>query len=185
MKTRFGPAAAKRLILAGVAVAALSLGVTTAVADGGGGGTTTTSPISWSIPAGQCSQFPADAVVSGDGTITRFFEARMNHDGTITRIYRDHAEGMATDGDGNTYRFSYDNSTRARNSVGNPDLFVGTITDSFTLKGRGPLRSKHGFSGDYTESADLAHFSIIARRVIGDPIAFGDETQFAPHCDPI
>jgi hypothetical protein len=175
----------KQLAVLGAMAAVLALGVTTAFAHGDDGRNTSTAPISWSIPAGQCSVFPADATVSGAGTITRFFEEKMHRDGTITRIYRDRAEGTATDGDGNTYRFTYDNSTRVRNSAGNPDLFVGTMVDSFELKGRGPLRTRSGFIADYTESADLAHFSIIARRSYGDPIAFGDETQFASHCDPI
>ena len=127
MKTRFGPAAAKRLLLAGVALAALSLGVTTAVAQDDNHGTTTTRPVSWSIPAGQCSAFPAGATVSGEGTFTGFFEARMNHDGTITRIYRDHAEGTATDGDGNTYRFAYD-AQRRRTAMIYPDGSQGKWT---------------------------------------------------------
>ncbi|MFN0145786.1 MAG: hypothetical protein ACKVT1_04690 [Dehalococcoidia bacterium] len=187
MNPRFGPAAAKRLLLAGAALAALSLGVTTAAGhEDDDRGTTTTRPISWTIPAGQCSLFPAHAFVSGEGTFTGYYEEKTHRDGTITRIYRDHAEGIATDGHGNKYRFVYDFRARIRNSVGNPNLFVGTATDLFQLKGRGPLRSTSGFVADYTEGLDgLTEFTIFPRSTVGDSIAFPAINSVESHCDPI
>jgi hypothetical protein len=167
----------KRVALA--LVVALLLGVGTVIA--AGGASIDTFPVSFVLTSAGCSNLPPGTTVAGSGTETSITSTKDNGDGTVTLINATHAKGTATDQSGNTYVFQYSNEFRATNSAGDPDVFSGFMTDSFSLAGRGPAKLNNGFySALVTDFATFFTFDPISDH--GDPIDFPTGTA---HCDPL
>jgi hypothetical protein len=93
-----------------------------------------------------------------------------------------HAHGTATDQDGNEYVFDYSNEYRISNTVANPDLFTGLMTDHFSNSGSGPAKLNNGFVAQVSFSSGFTVFSAQPISSHGDPLSFPDG---AAHCDPL
>ena len=92
-----------------------------------------------------------------------------------------HANGTATDQAGNTYVFNYSNDFRVSDSVANPGVFSGRMTDSFSLAGQGPAKLHNGFQAIFTtDFSTFATFDPLTSR--GDPLDFATGTAV---CDPL
>jgi hypothetical protein len=139
-----------------------------------------TSPVSWTILGATCDDLDSGAVINGEGTLKSVTTVRTNHDGTTTVVNSTHAFGIATDEDGNVYMWSYSNQFRISNTLADPDTRSGTMTDHFSLAGKGPARIVAGFIAEYTEGP--GGFSIVPSHVVGDPLDFAAGTA---RCDPI
>ena len=139
------------------------------------------------ITSEQCSFLPDGVVITGtgDGKSTDTSETKKN--GLTTVSNHTTVRGHATDGDGNTYKWVYDNSWKVTNSQADPGTFLGTMTDSFTLKPTGHGKKHNGISLDNgfvaDASTDLNTFFLL------DPVSsFGDPIDFdtgEAHCDPL
>lgn len=138
-----------------------------------------------------CSFLPDGVVITGagDGKSTDVFNEKK--DGIATFSNHTVIRGHATDADGNSYKWVYDNSFKVTNSKADPGTFTGTMTDSFTLKPTGhgkqhnDISLANGFEANVT--TDLAPppdgiFVIDPTSSFGDPIDF--DTGM-PHCDPL
>lgn len=142
-----------------------------------------TFPVSFTMTSEMCSNLPEGTTIDGSGTMKSITTIRTNKGGVTTVMNASHAHGTATDQDGNTYVFDYSNEFLASNTVANPDLLSGRMTDHFSLSGRGPAKLNNGFVAGFTAAADFSFFSF--DRVIsshGDPLGFAEGT---PHCDPL
>ena len=169
----------KRLVLAAAVAAALALTVTPAFA-GGGGATIETFPVTFTVSDATCSNLPPGTTITGSGTEKSITVAKTK--GGITRLHNTtHANGTATDQDGNTYVFNYSNEFNASDEGNPPGVFSGNMTDSFSLAGKGPARLSNGFRAQFT-SDFTTFFSFTPLSSRGDPIDF---TTGAAHCDPL
>jgi hypothetical protein len=170
----------KKLSAAVVAAVALAVGVGSAVA-AGGPPTITTVSADFVLTSATCPNLPAGTTIIGTGTGTSIRSTRIGSDGlvTITRIV--HSHGTATDQLGNTYVFNYSNIFSVMNTVVDPDVFSGQMTDSFALAGNGPSHLNNGFTAVFT--TDFQTFSTFEElNSHGDPIDFAAP---APMCDPL
>jgi hypothetical protein len=169
----------KRFVIAAVAVGISALVAGPAVA-GGGGATTETFPVAFVVTSATCSQLPAGTTVTGSGTEKSITVVKTTKG--VTRIHNtSHANGTATDQDGNTYVFNYSNDFSVQNSVANPGVFSGRMNDSFSLAGKGPADLHNGFQAAIT--TDFAtFFTFDPRNSRGDPLDFATG---AAHCDPL
>ena len=93
-----------------------------------------------------------------------------------------HTHGTSTDQAGNVYVFNYSNTFRVSNTIANPDVFSGLMTDHFSNSGSGPAKLNNGFVANITASADFSTFVVIPITSFGDPLGFPEGT---PHCDPL
>src|SRR5687768_10850639 len=86
-------------------------------------------PINLSIVAGngpnECPNLPPGVTVSGSAVIDHVVKSRTDQGGILHVIDEAEANGTATDNFGNTYRYSYDNVVRAKNSLSDPATIVG------------------------------------------------------------
>jgi hypothetical protein len=142
-----------------------------------------TFPVGFTMTSAECSNLPAGTTIDGSGTMTSITTVRTNNGGLTTVMNSSHAHGRATDQDGNRYVFDYSNEFRASNTVAEPDLLSGRMTDHFSLSGRGRAKLNNGFVALFTASADFSFFSfdhVISSH--GDPLGFPEGT---PHCDPL
>src|SRR3954451_12617561 len=78
----------------------------------GAGPEVTTEPVTFTIAAGTCDQVPPETSFEATGerrtvTFERTDDQAVTHQRTV-----DHAEGTATDQDGNVYDWTYDNRVR-------------------------------------------------------------------------
>jgi hypothetical protein len=170
----------KRFAVAVAAMTALLFSAgSVAAADGGASVenlTVTFAPLN----SDTCSSLPAGTTITWTGTEKSITRTRTAG-GVMTVANTSHAHGVATDQAGNTYAFNYSNEFRVSNSVANPAVFSGTMTDSFSLAGQGPARLHNGFIAQFT--TDFAgFFSFDPRNSRGDPIDFATG---AAHCDPL
>jgi hypothetical protein len=171
----------KRLATSAIAILALVVGVTSALA-ADGGATVDTFPVSFVLSSDACSYLPAGTTVTGSGTETSITTSRTGANGVTTIVNATHAEGTATDQAGNVYVFNYSNEFRASNTVADQGVFSGLMTDSFSLAGSGPARLHNGFVAELT--TDFSVFSWNVRHASGDPISFASGVVIA-HCDPL
>lgn len=170
----------KRLITAAVAAVVLVLGQGSASA-AGGGATVDRFPVSFVLSSDSCSNLPAGTTIEGTGTGKSITTTRTDASGVTTIINTTIARGTATDQDGNTYVFLYSNESRVSNSVADPGLFSGLMTDHFSLSGPGPARLSNGFTAVFTtDFAGFFNFEPIHAN--GDPISFPEGIA---HCDPL
>lgn len=133
------------------------------------------------LNADTCQFLPDGIEISWSGTgksITRTSTAG----GSTTIRNVTHANGVATDQDGNSYRFNYANSFRVSNSAADPGTFSGKMVDAFSLAGPGGIGLHNGFVAMVTTDFATFSFDVIATR--GDPISFTVPT-IESHCDPL
>ena len=174
----------KRLAFAAVVVTALMFGTGTAVASGSGA-TKDSFPVSFVLTSASCPNLPSGTSINGSGTMTSITRVTTDANGVTTIRNSSHAHGSATDGDGNAYVFNYSNKFRVSNTLADPAVFSGRMTDSFSLAGRGPARLHNGFVAVFTTNADFneSSFHFVPLRSHGDPIKFDD--PWAQRCDPL
>jgi hypothetical protein len=146
--------------------------------------TVTHTPVAWVIAGGpSCDQLEVGEVITGEGTITNRIVSHTGRDGLTTVHWYQIANGSAVDQNGHRYRWVYKNHENLVNSLANPLLYTGTMTDSFNLVG-GPLAFSNGFIGTVTD--DLGNlggiFIVVPTSVTGDPLEFPSGPG---RCDPI
>jgi hypothetical protein len=91
-----------------------------------------------------------------------------------------HIHGTSTDQAGNVYVFDYSNEFRVSNTIADPGVFSGLMTDHFSNSGSGPAKLNNGFVANITFIDDSVLVTPISS--FGDPLDF---TTGAPHCDPL
>jgi hypothetical protein len=164
-------------ILAGVTAAAALVAVSGSVVDAAGPdrGEYDTA---WTVLAANCDQIPAGTVLTGSGQGHFTNNVRTNGAGvTIVRGVA-HAQGTATDQDGNAYTWVYTNGVVGEIVDG---VLYARMVDSFVVTGSGPAAYVTGFSADIVEEFGVS-FDITARHVLGDPFDFVNDSG---RCDPI
>jgi len=140
-----------------------------------------TSPVSFTIPSGQCSNLAAGTTLTGSGIEKSITIERTDASGVTTLINATHAHGTATDQDGNVYVFDYSNEFRVSNTAADPDTFSGLMTDHFSNSGPGPAKLNNGFVANLTtDFSTFFTFEPISSH--GDPLGFPDGEA---HCDPL
>ena len=148
----------KRLATVVLAVAALALGGTSALA-ANGGATIEEDPVVFVLTSADCQNLPPGTTVTGTGTQKSITTVRTDNNGITTIANNTTAQGTAIDQAGNTYVFNYANNFRISNSASTPGVFSGRMTDSFSLAGNGPARLSNGFQGIFT--TDFLTFATI------------------------
>jgi hypothetical protein len=173
----------KRLAIASATVLSLVFGSGTAVA-AGGGATVETVPMTFApLNSDTCSYLPDGTSITWSGTGTSITRSSTDASGITTIGNTTVAHGIATDQDGNAHHFHYSNVFRISNTVANPAVFSGQMTDSFTLTGDGVTLS-NGFVAVFT--TDFLSFGVEPLTSRGDPISFNPfPLGFTPHCDPL
>ncbi len=154
-----------------------------ASADGKHGGktsTTTTSAVGWTLESANCSTLPPGTTITGSGELTSKKTERTKR-GVTSLKFADHAEGTATDQNGNTYRWTYDNELSMENAPDWPLLFHGEMTDVFRLTG-GPIQLSNGFEAVTVEDQGAGTFAIYPESSYGDPFNFPTGPN---RCDPL
>ena len=143
-----------------------------------------TFPVSFTMTSAECSNLPDGTTITGSGTMRSITTVRTNQSGVTTVMNASHAHGTATDQDSNVYVFDYSNEFRASNTLADPELLSGLMTDHFSLSGPGPAKLNNGFVAGFTAAADFSFFSFSADPISshGDPLSFPDGTA---HCDPL
>lgn len=138
-------------------------------------------PVSFTISAESCSQLAAGTTLEGSGDLTDVVFEHTDGRGVTRKRVVEHAEGTATDQDGNTYGWTYDNTSRVTNTLDDSTLFRGWMVDDFTMTGDGPAAFATGFAGFHLNNfADVWELHPVS--VYGDPIGFPSGPA---HCDPI
>jgi hypothetical protein len=163
----------KRLATLVLATAALAFGGTSALA-ADGGATVEEFPVNFVMTSADCANLPPGTTIVGSGTLKSITTVRTDSNGVTTVSNNTHANGTATDQDGNTYVFNYANDFRVSNAD-DPEVFSGRMTDSFSLAGSGPARLNNGFQAVFT--TDFTTFGTLDElNSRGDPLE---------GCDPI
>jgi hypothetical protein len=173
----------KRLVISTIASIALAALLTSEAA--AAGATIDTFPVSFTVTSAQCQYLPAGTTLSGSGTEKSITTVRTDASGITTIENSTHAHGIVTDNHGNTYVFNYSNSFRVSNSTARPNIFSGTMTDTFSVAGSGPAQLHNGFVAVLT--TDPSTFATVMWDVQssrGDPISFATG-PVVPHCDPL
>jgi hypothetical protein len=141
-----------------------------------------TSTVTFTLSSATCSNLPSGTTITGSGTERSITAIRTDVSGVTTIMNTTHTHGTATDQDLNVYVFDYSNEFRVSNTVADPDLFSGLMTDHFSLSGSGPATLNNGFVARFTAASDFSSFSFQPIHSHGDPISFPDG---AAHCDPL
>lgn len=141
-----------------------------------------TFPVSFTLSSATCSNLPNGTTITGSGTERSITTVRTDATGVTTIINATHAHGTARDQDRNAYVFDYSNEFRASNTVADPDLLSGLMTDHFSLSGSALATLNNGFVARFTAAPDFSFFSAQPISSHGDPISFPDA---AAHCDPL
>jgi hypothetical protein len=173
----------KRLAIS-AALAALLLSAGTAIA-AGGGVTVETIPMTFApLNSDTCSYLADGTSITWSGTGTSITRTMTDANGVTTIANTTVAHGVATDQDGNAYAFHYSNTFRISNTLANPAVFSGLMTDSFSLAGQGPAMLNNGFVAVFT--TDFVSFGFEELTSRGDPISFNPFPQgYTPRCDPL
>jgi hypothetical protein len=77
--------------------------------------------------------------------------------------------------------FNYSNEFRVSNTVADPDIFTGLMTDHFSNSGRGPAKLNNGFVANLTTDF-TTFFTFDPISSFGDPLNFADGSAM---CDPL
>ena len=169
--------------LAMIAAVAMTLLVAAPVAAASGEIVIETIPMTFaSLDSDTCQFLPDGTEISWSGTGTSITRTSTDASGVTTIRNVTHANGVATDQDGNSYRFNYANSLRFSNSAADPGTFSGKMVDAFSLAGPGGIGLDNGFVAIVTTDFATFSFDVITTR--GDPISFTVPTIEA-HCDPL
>ena len=141
-----------------------------------------TSTVSFTLSSATCPNLPSGTTIEGSGTEKSITTERTDARGVTMIMNATHTHGTATDQDKNVYVFDYSNEFRVSNTVDDPDLFLGMMTDHFGLAGPGPAKLNNGFAARVSFSEGFSLFSADPISSHGDPIGFpgGDA-----HCDPL
>jgi hypothetical protein len=139
-----------------------------------------TFPVSFTLSSVQCSNLPSGTTLTGSGSAKSITIERTNASGVTTVTNATHAHGTSTDQAGNVYVFDYSNEFRISNTVADPDVFTGLMTDHFSNSGSGPAKLNNGFVANVTFTP--SSFSVVPISFFGDPLSFPDG---AAHCDPL
>jgi hypothetical protein len=139
-----------------------------------------TFPVSFTLSSTQCSNLPSGTTLTGSGIAKSITTERTNSSGVTTVINATHAHGTSTDQAGNVYVFNYSNEFRVSNTVADPDVSTGLMTDHFSNSGSGPAKLNNGFVANVTFTP--SSFSVVPISSFGDPLSFPDG---AAHCDPL
>jgi hypothetical protein len=139
-----------------------------------------TFPVSFTLSSAQCSNLPSGTTLTGSGIAKSITIERTNTSGVTTVINATHAHGTSTDQAGNVYVFNYSNEFRISNTVADPDVSTGLMTDHFSNSGSGPAKLNNGFVATVTFTP--SSFSVVPISSFGDPLSFPDG---AAHCDPL
>jgi hypothetical protein len=174
--------AAGVLPLSLVALLALVAGIVTITAPAGAAEPEVVSRVvDWVISSEACDQMPPGTTVTGQGTLQDTTTTRVDGKGYTHVVVESAAAGTAEDGDGNTYGWIYLNTVRAVNSLEQPQVFKGIMTDAFHLLGE-PLHYSNGFVALLRDDRASGEVSLVPFWVSGDPIAFD---PIAARCDPL
>jgi hypothetical protein len=166
------------------ALVALLLSAGTATAAGGGATVETIQMTFAPLNSETCPYLPDGTSITWSGTGTSITTFRTGANGVTTIGNVTHANGLATDQDGNTYAFNYSNEFRISNTLADPTVFSGLMTDSFSLAGQGPALLHNGFVAVFT--TDFVSFGVEPLVSRGDPISFAPFPEgFTAHCDPL
>ena len=141
-----------------------------------------TFPVTIGLSSAQCSHLAPGTTLTGSGTEKSITTVRTSASGVTTIMNTSHAHGTSTDQDGNVYVFDYSNEFRGSNTVADPGLFTGLMTDHFSNSGSGPAKLNNGFVANITFAPDFSSFSAVPISSFGDPLSFPDG---AAHCDPL
>lgn len=143
--------------------------------------THTTQAVTWTLDAAKCTQMPPGMKIDGTGTLHLTAGVKTDKDGRTTLTEVGVATGTADDGHGNTFTWVYRNRNRAKNSASAPEIYVGTMSDSFALTGT-TLRFDNGFEAGLTRNFAFSEMKLTPTKVWGDPFDF-DKTE--GRCDPL
>ena len=88
----------------------------------------------FTLSSATCSNLPSGTTLEGFGTGISVTTERTNASGVTTIMNSTHIHGTSTDQAGNVYVFNYSNSFRVSNTIANPDVFTGMMTDASTSK---------------------------------------------------
>jgi hypothetical protein len=166
-----------------IAAVAMTLMLAVPVAAAKGETVVETIPMTFApLNSDTCQFLPDGTSITWSGTGKSITRTTTDTSGVTTIRNVTHANGFATDQDGNSYRFNYSNSFSFSNSVADPGIFSGKMVDAFSLAGPGGIGLDNGFVAIVT--TDFATFSwdVITSR--GDPISFTTGPVEA-HCDPL
>jgi hypothetical protein len=142
------------------------------------------SPPAANDPNGKgCPKLPAGTTISGTGQSVSVTLDRTDRSGIRTIRNVTTINGTADDQNANRYVFHYNNEFRMSNTLAQPAVFSGTMSDLFVLTGR-TLRLRNGFVADFTTDAGLTSVTWKVRRAFGDPILFAPGPVVA-RCDPL
>jgi hypothetical protein len=143
-----------------------------------------TFPVRFTLTSETCSNLPDGTTITGSGTMRSITTVLTKKSGVTTVMNASHAHGTATDQDSNLYVFDYSNEFRATNTVADPDLLSGLMTDHFSLSGPGPAKLNNGFVATFSAAADFSFFIFSDEPISshGDPLSFPDGSA---HCDPL
>ena len=174
----------KRLIIPAISVLALMFSAGAAIA-ADGGATVVTSPVNFVVTSASCPNLASGTGIAGSGTSTSITRTRTAANGVTTIGNTTHAHGFATDQDGNSYVFNYNNGFQISNTVADPGVFSGLMTDSFSLAGHGPARLHNWFVALFSTASTFeeSSFRFVPLISHGDPIKFDD--PWAHRCDPL
>jgi hypothetical protein len=171
----------KRIALPLGAVLALLLSAATAAAAGGPAVVETVELTFAPLTSETCPNLPDGTSITWSGTGRSITRVRTDGSGVTTVANTTEAHGFASDQDGNTYAFNYNNSFRVSNSTDDPGVFTGTMIDSFALGGNGPAKLSNGFVAELTTDLEtFFEFNPLHSR--GDPLNFETGTSM---CDPL
>ena len=169
--------------LATIAAIAMTLLVIVPVAAAKGEKVIETIPMTFApLNSDTCQFLPDGTEISWSGTGKSITRTSTDVSGVTTIRNVTHANGVATDQDGNSYRFNYANSFRFSNSAADPGTFRGKMVDAFSLAGPGGIGLHAGFVANVT--TDFTNFSWDVIATHGDPISF-DDGPVEHHCDPL
>jgi hypothetical protein len=169
--------------LATIAAVAMTLMLAVPVAAAKGEIVIETIPMTFApLNSDTCQFLPDGTEISWSGTGTSITRTSTDASGVTTIRNVTHANGVATDQDGNSYRFNYSNSFTFSNSVADPGIFSGRMVDAFSLAGPGGIGLHNGFVAIVTTDFATFSFDVITSR--GDPISFSTGPVEA-HCDPL
>lgn len=140
-----------KLLAHALLVLMLFAGVSSAAAAPGTDHQVVSSSVNFTIPADQCPELPAGVSISGSGVSTSIINTRTLADGSIETRINNLIKGTATDSNGGTHTFVYQNYSV---DTALPDgTHAISMNDTFVLTGPGPHFSI-GFNWrwTYTES---------------------------------
>lgn len=131
------------------------------------------------LTSAMCSNLPSGTTLTGEGSGISVTNERISASGVVTIMNATHITGTSTDQAGNVYVFNYSNSFRVSNTIANPGVFTGMMTDHFSNSGSGPAKLNNGFVANIQFAPT---FVVEPIHSFGDPLSFPDG---APHCDPL